>query len=647
MKKVPEALDRITDMVLAYKPKKKLEKGAGTPPKPRNENSKKRLNERVTEEIVREQLRSLGYYSQRNITIEEQISSIPKIDKLLQNASKKGSWKGRPEFIIHTPEENDFVCVVECKADVKKHQSSTLNKYSEYAVDGAKLYADYLSKELDVLYIGVSGQNTNELRVSHYLRLKKESESKFLFGNELLGFDSYLEQYKKERYRVDYENLIRYVQQLNGKLHAKKIPEHNRAILFSGILIALEDNTFLNTYSSYTDAKRLSKYLVESIRQKLEQANVPQTRVYEMGQAFNFIKSHTALIDDRYLIELVKEIHENIRSFIKSHNYFDIISRVYVEFLKYANNDKSLGIVLTPDHITSLFCDIAEITKDSVVLDNCCGTGGFLVAAMQKMVALAKGDKNKIAAIKKNQLLGIEYQDHIFTLCASNMIIHGDGKTNITKGDCFKIIGQIKDKKPTVGLLNPPYNDVTGIDELEFVLNNLDALEKNGTCVAIVPMSCALYQDGSGSDIKRRILSNHTLDAVMSMPTDLFYPVGVVTCVMVFKAHIPHSENRKVWFGYWKDDGFIKSKNKGRVATAQWNEIRKHWLESYINREVIVGESVTQSVSYGDEWCAEAYMETDYKLLTQPDFERTIKSYLMFKLMNGITEQEDESDPAE
>src|SRR5205085_7617259 len=117
--------------------------------------------------------------------------------------------------------------------------------------------------------------------------------------------------------------------------------ENNRAILFSGILIALEDDVFLETYSKHTDAKRLSEYLVESIQQKLEYSNVPKTRVYEMNQAFSFIKTHTALIDEGYLIALVKEVHSEIRSFIKSNNYFDIISKVYVEFLRYANNDKS------------------------------------------------------------------------------------------------------------------------------------------------------------------------------------------------------------------------------------------------------------------------------------------------------------------
>lgn len=638
MTRSTKELDKITDVVLAYKPKEKKKKT-------KQENSptgkiNKRLNERITEGIVRDMFRSLGYYQRSDISIEEQSSASPKIDKLLQNASKKGSGKGHPEFIIHTSLENNFICVVECKADITKHQSESLTKYSEYAVDGAKLYADYLSKELDVLYIGVTGQHKTELRVSHYLKLKNEKESKHLFGNELLSFDSYLEQYKKERFRADYDNLIKYTKTLNENLHKKKIPENNRAILFSGILIALEDDIFYNTYFSYSDAKRLSDFLVDSVIQKMESANIQKTRVHEMQQAYNFIKSHTALIDEGYLIELVREIHSEVRPFIKSNAYFDIISYCYVEFLKYANNDSGLGIVLTPPHIAQLFCEIADVNVNSVVYDNCCGTGGFLIAAMQKMINGAKGDLATIDLIKKKQLVGIECQDHIFTLSVSNMIIHGDGKTNIIKGDCFKKVDEVRKYKPTVGLLNPPYNDVTGIDELVFIENNLNAVASGGLVVAIVPMRCALYQKGIGSAIKERILEKHTLDAVMSMPDDLFYPIGTVTCIMVFRANIPHKfSNRKTWFGCWKDDGFVKAKNRGRVdLNRSWGKIREHWIQSYRNRAVRAGESVIQTVVAEDEWCAEAYMDTHYNTLTQSDFERTIKNYLVFKLMNGITD---------
>ncbi len=125
--------------------------------------------------------------------------------------------------------------------------------------------------------------------------------------------------------------------------------------------------------------------------------------------------------------------------------------------MRYANNDKGLG-VLTPLHITELFTELAEINAHSVAYDNCCGTSGFLISAMRKMVVDARGDAATVKNIKANQLIGVEYQDDIYALAISNMIIHNDGKTNIFLGDCFNLLSLIKGKyKPTVGMLNPPY----------------------------------------------------------------------------------------------------------------------------------------------------------------------------------------------
>ena len=142
-----------------------------------------------------------------------------------------------------------------------------------------------------------------------------------------------------------------------------------------------------------------------------------------------------------------------------------------------------------------------------------------------------------ILHIKKKQLLGTEYQAKIFALACSNMFIHQDGKTNLEIGDCFdnSIISKIKDKHPTVGLLNPPYKSDKKKDkeELLFVLNNLNCLEQGGKCIAIVPMQSALAQKGKIFLLKEELLKKHTLEAVFSMPGELFFNsnVGVVSCV--------------------------------------------------------------------------------------------------------------------
>ncbi len=596
------------------------------------------MNERITENIVRNFLQKQNYYDNPDIIVDEQKSSITQIDKLLQNASKKGSGKGYPEFIIKSKSINNFVIVIECKADITKHESKNLDKYADYAVDGAKLYSDYLSKEFDVLFVGISGQNEKELKISHYFQLKGEKEIKPAFDNQILDWNSYIETYKQVRFRVDYQELFKYVRTLNEKLHQKKIPEDKRGILFSCILIALEDETFLNTYTHYTNAQRLGDYLVSSVIQKLKDSNINQSRVSDMEHAFTFIKTHTALIDEGYLIELIKDIHDNIRSFIKNNEYFDIISQVYTEFLRYANNDSGLGIVLTPPHITDLFCELAGITKDSVVFDNCCGTGGFLVSAMDKMVKLAKGDLQKIEHIKKNQLIGIEYQDHIFTLSCLNMILHGDGKTNIIKGDCFKKIDEIKKFKPTIGLLNPPYqSEKNAILPMSFILNNLEAFSENGVVVAIIPLSSILATKGVGLELKQKLLSEHTLDAVISMNDNLFDDgnVGVNTCIVIIKAHQPHPTDYKTYFGYWKKDGFIKTKNLGRIDSGKWGLLKKEYINSYFNKENMEGLSIKHLINANDEWCVENYIQTSYSELNKPYFEDSLKKFIAFNVVEN------------
>ncbi|BBJ23270.1 hypothetical protein W01_11970 [Candidatus Nitrotoga sp. AM1P] len=239
--------------------------------------------------------------------------------------------------------------------------------------------------------------------------------------------------------------------------------------------------------------------------------------------------------------------------------------------------------------------------------------------------------------IKKRGLIGIENQPSMYALAASNMILRGDGKANLYQGSCFTpaIIDEIKEQfECDVGLLNPPYSQGdAALHELVFVKQMLDCLAKGGIGITIVPMSCAI----SPHPLREELMRYHTLEAVMSMPDDLFYPVGVVTCIMVWMAGISHSiSDKKTWFGYWKKDGFVKTKHNGRVdLNHQWENIRNRWVEMFRNREVHAGESVMQKVTHKDEWCAEAYMETDYSKISQADFETVVRNYAIFKLLGA------------
>lgn len=169
-------------------------------------------NEAKTSIIFRELLREQDYYDDEDAVVEEQKSDNAKIDKLLKYASKRGNKNGFPDFILYSKKYPELIIVVEAKADINKHISETRDNYADYAVDGALLYAAFLSKEFDVLAIGISGEERDKLRMSHYLHLKEEKNAYPIFGDKILTIDEYAEGIQESNYKFnqDYSKLIAY-----------------------------------------------------------------------------------------------------------------------------------------------------------------------------------------------------------------------------------------------------------------------------------------------------------------------------------------------------------------------------------------------------------------------------------------------------
>lgn len=635
-------------------------------------------NERITENIVRELLRKNGYYKPENeILVEEQKSQIKRVQYLLRNASKSKTGKiGFPEFIISWSADLNFLIVIECKSDIKNHKSTNLDKPKDYAVDGVLHYAKYLSKEYSVLAIAVSGTKIESLKISNFLVPCSSKTHKNLINEsgvivqEIIPFSDYyrLSSFDPEVEHKRHKDLIIFARELHEFIWTTaKIPEEDKPLLVSGTLIALMNRPFFNSFKYYSATDMPNKWL-EAIKDELNKAEIPQAKKNTMIQPYanvaglpNLGKPDSKLIKkypEGVLYHIIKKINENVWPFISVYHNFDVVGHFYGEFLKYTGGDKkALGIVLTPRHITELFCNLANVTKEDTVLDICAGTGGFLIAAMQAMLKTAITEKER-EDIKKNRLIGIENNPKMFSLAASNMILRGDGKANLHQGSCFdeaitksirerikednKVIEGEKLNRPNIGFVNPPYAQSKSdaeLHELFFVKHMLDQLKEGGMGIAIIPVSCVI----SSNPAKHEILAKHTLKAVMSMPSELFYPVGTVPCIVVFEAHKPHSASKKkVWFGYWRDDGFQKTKHMGRIdLNHTWNTIKNRWVEAYHNNEVHPGESITAYVTAEDEWIAEYYLETDYSSITRTEFEDVVKNYAMFKLLNEVEIDDD------
>ena len=608
-------------------------------------------NERLTENLVRSQLRECGYYTSTTTTIEEQQSAIAEVATLLKSASKSGKGgAGSPEFLVSDSEDPDFIVVIECKASQKRHASGNLDKPTDYAVDGALHYAKHLSKSFNVIAIGASGATQGQFRLSTYLFPKNGSTFALLNtkGHQELEhivpwadliehaeFDPTLQKLRRD-------DLMAFSRQLHDFMrdHAK-LTESEKPLLVSGTLIALQNKAFAKSFDEYSP-QDLQRQWLHVISKEIANATLPRANKTTMTQPYSTIAVHPALgrkskaFPRGVLYELVKILKERVWPFINVYHEFDVVGQFYGEFLKYTGGDKkALGIVLTPRHITDLFARLANVDKSSTVLDPCAGTSGFLVSAMHFMMRSAVTQTDR-ARIRDKGLVGIENQPNMYALAASNMILRGDGKANLYNGSCFdaRLIKAVREHRCDVGMLNPPFSqkDET-LHELAFVKQMLDYLQPGGTGIAIVPISCAI----APNTYRRELMAHHTLDAVMSMPQELFYPVGVVTCVMVWTAGVPHrTSRRKTWFGYWRDDGFEKTKHKGRIdLNGQWETTRDRWVEMFRNREVHPGVSVMAEVDEDSEWCAEAYMETDYSTIGQAAFVKELKQYAIFRVQNA------------
>ena len=250
------------------------------------------------------------------------------------------------------------------------------------------------------------------------------------------------------------------------------------------------------------------------------------------------------------LRDLINDLNENVLPYV-SNDGFDVLGKFYTQFIRYAGNDSKTGLVLTPTHITDLFCDLADLNENSRVFDPCCGTGGFLVSAMNHMLDKSGNNLDKHKKIKSNQLIGIEERADMFSHACSNMMMRGDGKSHIHYGDCFdeELKKRVLEESPDRVFLNPPYSEQED-EQLGFIENAMECISPNGICIAICQMSTVVSAANKTVEVRKRLLEKHTLEAVLSMPDSLFHPASSVNaCIIILKAGTPHPDNKETFLG--------------------------------------------------------------------------------------------------
>ncbi len=550
-------------------------------------------SETITENIFRE------FYGAKTFIEKSAISSNYGF------CSKHNSLnQGYPDFFL---EEEDYCIVVEAKAN---DQIRAIQEVQHY------LLKNTITK--DIIGLAVSGQKKSKIRVDYFLKISDESKCIHIVeDSSLLTLKNIYNLYWRNRYgeSVTTENLLQTLNSLNKTFNNKqKVKDTERSLFFSGLMIALKDNTFRSIYrniqapskeevstikTTILEAHNLNNAILEAITRQLIDKINNLSKSYSWKDRFSFIRNI-----DYSLIEY-KEIITKIENYIfkpfQNDEKQDILGKAYKIFLKRAGKIDNKNIILTPDHIKNLMVELARLNVSDVVIDTCTGTGGFLMESMEQLIKLANNNEENINRIKEKQLIGFEVDSVLFALACSNMFLHGDGRTNllyrsslledvnenIVNNKDKDLLNYIKSLKPTKCIINPPYENNNSI---LFTIQALDYLEPNGKLVIIMPTP-TLTQNQHG--LTKELLKVAKLDFVIKMPYKLFSEQKRTVNTSVFGfTKTPHNERDEVLFYNLEDDGFISIQHKGRVDKYNsWQSIKEQIIDCVLNSKEIYGFS--------------------------------------------------------
>lgn len=618
-----------------------------------------------------------------DIELEPQGSSIKEINDALKTASKKGTGNvGFPEYVGTV---KDYLIIIEDKADLSRHKKLdtnnliclNTNSVTNYAVNGALFYAKHLVENTTykkAIAFGISGDEKKHkispiyVDETEYYRELPEVQSFISFNDDNID-EYYTREILKEN--TDDEKETAEILKDAATLHEDlrnygNLLDTEKPLIVSGIMLALREMEFKNFAIDDLTGDQIKtdgQKIYDAINANLQRANVsPAVKKDKILGQFAFIKDTVKLneIDDKlnktplkhFAEFLYKTIYRSIRY---SRSAEDYIGRFYGEFMSYSGGDgQTLGIILTPKHITQLFCDLADLKETDVVFDPCCGTAGFLIAALHNMLALTD-DKNQKKNIRQNQLHGIELRPNMFTIATTNMILRGDGKSNLINDDFLKQEpNKLQLKQATVGMMNPPYSQGSkqnpDLYELAFTEHLLNSLSAGAKCIVIVPQSSMTGKTKEEQAIKENIYKHHTLEGVITLSKDTFYGVGTMPCVAIFTAREPHPANKKCKFINFENDGFKIAPHIGLVETESAKDKKQHLLDVWFGRiESETKFCVETTIEPTDEWLHSFYYFND-ELPTEADFDKTIGDYLSFEfsmIMQGRKYLFEEDDNAQ
>ena len=636
----------------------------------------------------------------------EQESLNSEIDNALQEYASKGGGKGgnKPDakLLLQDKSLNFYPVLIEYKgyedklekldADGNVENRTAKNEpnfknIKEYAVNGAIHYANALlhhTSYTDIIAIGVTGFKDNKGKLQIKIGVYYVSKSNLGIGQKVSdfsdlsffkgsNFDEFakslkdlnlshdeLEKIKQKREKEIDTSLIK----LNNDIYnnEKGLGENDRVYLVAASIIAtlgipgkvapLEKSQLK---SSPEQGNTDGEILMRKIKAFLECKNIPTDKKELIIRTLSntILSENINKISDgqTQLKRVFCKIVDDLGIYYKIGLTTDFTGKLFNEMYSWLgfSQDKLNDVVLTPSYIATLLVRLARVNKDSYVWDFATGSAGLLVAAMNEMMKDAKATinspqelKQKELKIKAEQLLGLEILPSIYMLAVLNMIMMGDGSSNILNKDSLSDFngeygfGDIKEKFPaTAFVLNPPYS-APG-NGMVFVETALNMMSK-GYAAIIIQNSAG---SGRAREFNKKILKHNTLVASIKMPTDLFVgKSSVQTNIYVFKVGEKHEKDEMVKFIDFSNDGYARSNRKkasNNLKIADRAHERYDELVNLVRFGASKLEIFTQNEYYeatidpnnGADWNKSRPVDT---MPTLADFKKSVSDYLSWEV---------------
>ena len=576
---------------------------------------------------------------------------------------------------------------------------------NSYAVNGAVHYANALlhyTSYTDIIAIGMTGYKTEAGKLEHEIGVYYVSKSNFGIGQKIdnytdfsflkkSNFDKFIEKVKRlkltpneiEKLKEQREREINAsLVKLNNDIYQneKGLSERDRVYLVAASIIATLGVpgrvAALELKSSTETGNRDGDIILRKIKAFLDEKNLPQEKrdmiVRTLQNTLTTDNINKVETGESQLKRVFTKIVDDLGIYYKIGLTTDFTGKLFNEMYSWLgfSQDKLNDVVLTPAYVATLLARLARVNMDSYVWDFATGSAGLLVAAMNEMLNDAKNKikspdefARKSAAIKANQLLGLEILSEVYMLAILNMILMGDGSSHILNKDSLKeydgtykikgVDAEGHEVEKTIGfpadafILNPPYS-APG-NGMVFVEKALSMMRR-GYAAIIIQNSAG---SGKATEYNKRILKHSTLLASIKMPIDLFIgKSSVQTNIYVFRVGEAHQKDDTVKFIDFSVDGYTRTNRKKASCNLRDTDHARERYQELVDL-VRFGKAklniLTEKEYYegtidpenGADWNQTAPIDTKPTL---EDFKRTVSDYLAWEVSNLLKNQSLEDD---